>query len=301
MARKQNHSSPSLLLVLFLALLVLGAWIYQQSIRARNPELAPAGAPASVQSGPETVRVASWNLRQFGSQATTDVTTVAKIITDNRFDVLAIQEVQKDGRGVDELIHTLAGPWRSTSLSAESRSGERLAFVYRGDHVQELGRPEMLPGASPGVFERVPYCATFRAGNFDFELITVHLTWGNAVQRQQEVGELAKLLPRLAAGQAEKDIIVLGDFNEQHTRPNLHYFLGGGWDTVVTQGTNLSSKEIYDHILINATYTREYTGDTGVYRFDEILFQNRDKEAVQSVSDHRPVWADFRTTLPDDD
>jgi len=288
-----------LLLVLFLALMVLGAWIYQQTIRVRST--APATAPASVQSGPDTIRVATWNLRQFGSQATTDVGMVSRIITDNRFDVMAIQEVQKDGRGVDALLHALAGPWRSTSLSPESRSGERLVFIYRGDHVQELGQPEMLPGASPGVFERIPYCATFKAGNFDFELITVHLTWGNAGQRQQEVAELARLLPRMAAGQAEKDIIVLGDFNEQHTRPNLHHFVGSGWDTVVTQGTNLSSKEIYDHILVNATYTREYTGDTGVYRFDEMLFQNHDKEAALSVSDHRPVWADFRTTLADDD
>ena len=299
MARERKNTSPSLLLVLFLALIVLGAWLYQQTLRSGRVESAPEAT--TTQSGPATIRVATWNLRHFGGQTTTDVRTVSKIITDNRFDVMAIQEVQRDGSGVDVLLNALGSPWRSTSLSPESRSGERLTFVYRGDHVQEVGEPQLLSGASPGVFERVPYCATFKAGNFDFELVTVHLTWGKVEQRQQEVEELARLLPRLATGQKEKDIILLGDFNEQHTRPNLHYFVGSGWETLVTEGTNLSSKEIYDHILINATYSREYTLDTGVYRFDEILFQNRDKEAVLSVSDHRPVWADFRTTMPDDD
>lgn len=290
-----------MLLVLFLGLIVLGTWLYQQTLRSGSVQSTPPAPAPTTQGEPATVRIATWNLRHFGGQRTTDMRMVSKIITDNRFDVMAIQEVQKDGSGVDVLLNTLMGTWRSTSLSPESRSGERLTFIYRGDHVQEVGQPELLPGASPGVFERVPYCATFRAGNFDFELVTVHLTWGKVEQRQQEVEELARLLPRLAAGQKEKDIILLGDFNEQRTRSNLHYFVGSGWDTLVKEPTNLSSKEIYDHILINATYSREYAGDTGVYPFDEILFQNRDKEAVQSVSDHRPVWADFRTTMPDDD
>lgn len=300
MARKRKNSSPSLLFVFFLVVIVLGGWIYQQILRHRE-SAAPPAQTTSVASAPGTIRIATWNLRHFGGQTTTDVRMVSKIITDNHFDIIAIQEVQRDGRGVDVLLNTLGFPWRSTSLSPESGSGERLTFVYRGDHLQEVGKPEVLPGASPGVFERIPYRATFRAGNFDFELITVHLTWGDVAQRQQEATDLANLLPRMAAGQAEKDIIVLGDFNEQRTRPNLHYFATSNWETLVTGPTNLSSKEIYDHILINATYTREYDGNTGVYHFDEELFQNQDKDAVKTVSDHRPAWADFKTTLPDDD
>lgn len=309
--RKQKNSSPSLLLVFFLALIVLGAWLYQQSLRHKESSPAPAPAPqtTSTEGVPSTIRIATWNLRHFGGQTTTDYRVVSKIITDNHFDVVAIQEVQKDGRGVDTLLNTLGFPWRSTSLSPESRSGERLAFIYRGDHLQEVGKPEVLPNASPGNFERVPYCATFKAGNFDFQLITVHLTWGDVAQRQQEAAELAKLLPRMAGagvgvgagGQVERDLIILGDFNEQRTRPNLHYFADANWETLVTDYTNLSSKETYDHILINATYTKEYDGSTGVYHFDEDLFKNQDKEAVKTVSDHRPAWADFKTTLPDDD
>lgn len=297
--RKKN-ASPSLLLVFFLALVVFGGWFYQQTLRDRG-SLAPSTPPASVDGVPPTVRVATWNIRHIGGQTTTDYRVLSKIITDNRFDVVAVQEVQKDGRGIDTLLNTLGHPWRSTSLSSESRSGERLTFIYRGDHLQEVGRAETLAGASSGVFERIPYTATFKAGNFDFELVTVHLTWGDVDQRRQEAAELGKLLPRRAAGQGEKDIIVLGDFNEQRTRPNLHYFAAADWNTLITDPTNLSSKEIYDHIVINATYTREYTGTSGVYFFDEELFQNQDKEAVRTVSDHRPAWADFKTTLPDDD
>ena len=36
-------------------------------------------------------------------------------------------------------------------------------------------------------------------------------------------------------------------------------------------------------------------------KFDEVMFNNNDKEAKRIVSDHRPVWAKFNTSLKDYD
>ena len=47
---------------------------------------------------------------------------------------------------------------------------------------------------------------------------------------------------------SEKDIIVLGDFNEQGS---LHYFEEIGWESLNQQPTNLSSTETYDTLLID--------------------------------------------------
>ena len=226
---------------------------------------------------------------------------VAEVISQNYFDVVAIQEIYRDGRAVDALLNQLGPPWRGTRLGPESRSGERLSFIYRGDRVVELKQTANLAGASSKVFDRIPYTATFKCGQFDFELVTVHLSWSDASQRQEEMLSLAALVSQLSAAQSEKDIIVLGDFNEQRSRPNLHYLQQVGWQSVVTQTTNLSSREIYDHIVFNPAFTREYASNVGVIRFDETLFGNDDKVAASALSDHRPVYADFQITGPDDD
>ena len=65
--------------------------------------------------------------------------------------------------------------------------------------------------------------------------------------------------------------------------------------------SNLAGNEVYDSILIEPKATHEWNGVAGAVRFDEINFANNDKEASTKVSDHRPVFADFVTNLPDDD
>jgi len=303
--RKRKQKQPKLPpLLILVILLIAAAWSVGTVYRNNLPlpwqtQEQPAATP--VEAGQDELRIASWNIRQFGSRASTDIRLLSGIIVDHKFDIVAIQEVQRDGSGVDRLLNELGYPWRGTRLGERSRSGERLAYIYRGDRVQEIGQASNLPGASSRVFERVPYRATFRAGNFDFELITLHLSWGDVAQREDEMKTLASLVAKRIQSQGEKDIIILGDLNEQKSRPNLSYMSVVGWDTVVKLGTNLSGREIYDHILLNPTHTREYLGRSGVVLFDEIYLNNDDRTAADKVSDHRPVWADFSIVMPDDD
>ncbi len=58
----------------------------------------------------------------------------------------------------------------------------------------------------------------------------------------------------------------------------------------------------YDRIVMTgATLDYEYVdGSAAVFYYDE-LYGIEDKELVWSVSDHYPVYAEFRTDLPDDD
>ena len=107
----------------------------------------------------------------------------------------------------------------------------------------------------------------------------------------------------MAAHEPEKDILLLGDFNEQQARPNLSFFRSAGWNSVIDQPTNLGSQEIYDHILLNPRHTREYAGRAGVMRpaLDERHFNNNDRAASEAVSDHRPAGAETATGMADDD
>jgi endonuclease/exonuclease/phosphatase family metal-dependent hydrolase len=176
--------------------------------------------------------------------------------------------------------------------------------LYRSDRVELLDGPRLAEGAETSVFDRRPAVATFKAGNFDFILMTAHLWYGekaNNPRRRAEAAALARMAAELAARGPERDVIVLGDFNEMRTGGNLHFFEEQGWVRLNREATNLGSNEVFDNVLIDPRYTREFAGTAGVVRFDETIYGNDDKQAMEAVSDHRPVWADFATTLPDDD
>jgi len=265
----------------------------------------PAGsAPTTrpiVQAVNRPIRIATWNLRKFSDRARPDLVAIADIIKSSQFDLVAIQEVQQEGQTVQRLRRQLNEPWRHVTSDGAGNS-ERFAFLYRSDVIELIGQAKLVD--TPVAFARRPYMATFRAGQFDFVLVTVHLWYGQAGgndRRRQEVVAIASCARQLAAGSKEKDVIVLGDFNEFHANGYLRYFEDQGWKRLVREPTNLSSTEAYDSILIDPRFTREFAGRAGVIQFDRLGYTTDRARAVDDVSDHRPAYADFRTDLPDDD
>src|ERR1051325_8161693 len=64
--------------------------------------------PAASSTAPSTIRIATWNLRKFSErsgagQYPPDLVEIAKIIKTARFDLIAIQEVQREGQIVEKL------------------------------------------------------------------------------------------------------------------------------------------------------------------------------------------------------
>ena len=72
---------------------------------------------------------------------------------------------------------------------------ERCAFLYKKERVSVIRPGELYPDTADGKddFIRDPYWATFRAGEFDFSVIAVHVIWGKTglYQRKAEVKALA--------------------------------------------------------------------------------------------------------------
>jgi endonuclease/exonuclease/phosphatase family metal-dependent hydrolase len=283
----------ALLILIVLAAIICGAfrWFDQRHSR-------PATGTATTQPT-GTIRIATWNLKKFSEQGNPDFVMIAGVIRSSRFDLLAIQEVQQQGQAVQRLRRQLGEPWRH-AISERTGNNERFAFLYRGDILEVVNGPAFMQSAEAAAFARVPFTATFRAGQFDFTLVTIHLSYTDTNHRRREADALARFAKDLAANAAEKDVIVLGDFNDTGSG-ELRYFDSQGWTKLNHESTNLSSSEIYDNLLIDPKYTREWTGGVGVVRFDETCYQNDDKRAADDVSDHRPVWADFATAGPDDD
>lgn len=292
--RPRRKSSPLLLLLFVGAALTAGAWVYLQP---PGPDAARAEAPAG-----STIRIASWNLRKFSDRDAPDLATIARIVRDSSFDLVCIQEVQRQGQAVERLRRQLNEPWRH-AVSDRTGNNERYGILYRADRIELTDGPRLHSGPHARVFDRVPMIASFRAGSFDFTVVAVHLWYGEKANNPRRAGEaqaLATIARELAAAGPERDILVLGDFNEMRAGGNLHRFTSMGWALLNAEPTNLSSTEVYDNLLIDRQFTREWTGRTGVVRFDESMFGD-DDAARASVSDHRPVWADFRVDWADDD
>jgi endonuclease/exonuclease/phosphatase family metal-dependent hydrolase len=255
-------------------------------------------------TGP-TIRIATWNMHVFASRPAIRLDTIARIIRESKFDIIAMQEIRENGEEVDALLGVLGSPWKRSNFSRITGNHERFVFLYDSDHVEEIGSAHLISYANAFAFNRIPFEDTFRAGQFDFTLVTCHLYYGEGTagheRRRRETQMLADYAKEQVASAKGKDVICLGDFNETVGRENLHYFTSFGWSELNHDPTNLHSTEIYDNILIDKRHTTEYAGTAGSVHFDERLFNRNDKEAVEAVSDHRPAYADFVTTMADRD
>ena len=258
--------------------------------------------------GTSPFRLAAWNIRIFsdGNRNNDELHHIAKVLIN--YDFIAIVELR------DEmvLIRTeaiLAGMGRDydyvMSPPVGAKVKERYAFLFDPQIVRVIEDGEVFPDPNDA-FLREPYFATLKAGEFDFTAIAVHVIWGDTVnQRRREVQALANVYQAVqAADDAEQDVILLGDFNRNPDdrlayRPLLsipsmrHLFQ-------LPQKSHIKDTGLYDNIFFQTRHVTEYTGDSGIERFDEIHFGNDDAAASLAVSDHRPVWGTFRIDTDDD-
>ena len=249
-------------------------------------------------AGP-TVRIATWNLHVFAPRPAIRLDTIAGIIRSSSFDIVALQEIRENGEEVDALLRQLGSSWQRSSFSAITGNHERFVFIFNADHVREVGPAHAIEAGSE--FNRVPYEDTFAAGQFQFTLVTCHLYYGDGAAGEKRRSHKAQILAQFARDEVMvhhvPDVIVLGDFNELNgNQGNLHYFRELGWETLNAEPTNLHSNEVYDNLLIDPRQTNTWTGTAGAIHFEQTLFNGDDKLAVESVSDHRPAYADFVTT-----
>ena len=186
---------------------------------------------------------------------------------------------------------------------------ERYAFLYREDLVDVVEQGELYPDAADGIdnFSRDPYWATFRAGEFDFSVIAVHVIWGDTVgPRKAEVRALADVYGYVQeANGVEEDVLLVGDFNRNPNDAETYSPIMAISSMTrlfdLPQKSHIRDSSLYDNIFFQTDFVTEYLGISGIDKFDETDFGNDDKAANLAVSDHRPVWAVFGTNFEDDD
>ncbi len=263
----------------------------------------PSGDYAHPTTGPGEISIASFNIRIYstGSRDDAELGLIADRL--EQFDLIAIQEL-RDQDVVDRTIAILAARGHAYAAIVSDEVGrsstERYAFFYRPDEVEAIESGAFYD--DPGdLFIREPYHARFRAGLFDFRLVTIHAVFGSTKAERRAEAEQLDEVYQAALALGEPDVIVLGDFNLE-PEDEAFAVLRTTCFPVVTGDlrTTITEASLFDNVWIPTAAGTEYAGRFGIDRFDQRVFGNDDDAASLAVSDHRPVWAIF-STLEDDD
>ena len=260
--------------------------------------------PQPGAAGGHSIKIASFNIQVFGTSKMRKpevMDVLAKVV--RRFDVVAIQEVRsKDETVVPRFAELVNAAGRRYGYVVGPRLGrtsskEQYAFLYDTDRI-ELEQGSVHTVSDPqDLLHREPLVARFRVRGpprqqaFTFKLVNIH------TDPDETDTELDALADVFAAVQRERDgeddVILLGDLNvdERHLG-RLGQLPGIAW-TVSGQMTNTRRNRAYDNIVFDRRTTAEYTGYWGV--LDLAADYGLSREQALEVSDHLPVWAEFRT------
>ena len=261
---------------------------------------------------PSALKLAAWNIRIMSNNSRTDAELMAIARTLMDYDFVAIVELRDETvlKRTQQILLQMGKAYQYQLSPAVGRGvKERYAFLYREDRVNVVEQGKLYPDAADGIdhFSRDPYWATFRAGAFDFSVIVVHVIWGDTVgPRKAEVRALADVYRYVQeANGDEEDVLLVGDFNRNPNDTETYSPLMAIPSMTrlfdLPQKSHIRDSSLYDNIFFQTGFVTEYLNSSGIDRFDETDFGNDDKAANLAVSDHRPVWAVFGTTLEDDD
>lgn len=274
----------------------------------------------------ETINVATWNIREFGDSPRLDASLhfIAEIL--GQFDLVAVTELRDNLTELGKVLDYLGPYWRavySDYSTDDAGNNERIAYVYDKRAVVFTGLAaeadpyrEKVDGRYVSDIDwwRSPYMASFRAGDFDFVMLTAHIRWGDRVS--DRVGPLKKLAEWVDARSNEetatdKDIVVVGDFNIPGTGSSTYkaiteFGLRMPKALATQHGTNLMKDKRYDQILHLERTEGRFTDNAGSLDFYDGDFaplypgvsKTKDKFTYE-LSDHLPLWVQVDTWVGD--
>lgn len=183
-----------------------------------------------------SILLATWNIRDFdsnkfgfGPRLPETFYYLAEMVS--AFDIVALQEVNRDLSALSTLMKILGREWDYIVTDATEGSGgndERMAFVFNTEKVffrkiaGEVVLPEGQLVVSPKAakagetvaegaaaqdvkqqFARTPFLVAFQAGWFRFSLCTVHIYYGSesGAQLKRRIGEIERLVEFFAKRQ----------------------------------------------------------------------------------------------------
>ncbi|MCA9123552.1 MAG: endonuclease/exonuclease/phosphatase family protein [Planctomycetaceae bacterium] len=266
----------------------------------------------------ERLLLATWNIRDFdkpayGERSDEAIYYIAEIIS--RFDIVAVQEVYKDLKGLNRVLKVLGGYWKYiiTDMAGDGRGNkERMTFLYDSRKVsfgglagelvlpevkiKENGKSKVVPAEQVW---RTPFICGFKAGWSRFMLASVHILWGGGkaepANRVEEINAVAEFLRKRTEDDTawSRNLILLGDFNIFSTEDETFKRLTNHGFTVPDKlkefASNAARNRHYDQIAFRVQPDRlDQTGECGVFDFYEHVFTADDESLY--ISDMGPAY-----------
>lgn len=258
------------------------------------------------QTNEHSLRLATWNIMHFGNSGGYDRSVesmlyIAEII--DHFDLVAVQEVNRNLRKLNELVEDYLGDgWdyvvSDTSGKAtgdgpkDGGNDERLAFMFRKEKVQflkEVGEVVLPPGhgimangnAAEVQFARTPFAISFRSGWLEFKLVTVHIYYGDSSNsspemalRKAEIAKIAEFMKsRQEYEQAQGVQIARADgwAKPEEGGWKANYLLLGDFNIISPEHETM--KQLLDHGFTRAT-TSTATDLGNKHHYDQIVYKS---------------------------
>ena len=249
----------------------------------------------------ETLLLATWNIRDFdkssfGYRLDEAIYYIAEIIT--HFDLVAIQEVNKDLQGLERVMKVLGSHWQyicTDNTEGTRGNDERMAFVYDSRKISFGGLAGELvlepikdqEGNQQPVTQlwRSPFMVGFRSGWTKFILTTVHILWGgnkaNPPERVNEIRQVAQFLKKRTLDKTAwaRNLILLGDFNIFGTDDEtFQEIIKAGFivpEELLKFRSNAKKTKHYDQIAFRVQPNRlDFTGKAGVFDYYQTVFRD---------------------------
>lgn len=288
------------------------------SLRLLRNRIQAADIPLSTRD--KNINIATWNIRHWGQKKRKKCSLhyIAEIL--QQFDLISVVELRRNVSELKYVLDLLGDYWfavYSDYIPDAGGNKERIAYIYDSRSVQFTGMSAETDGPrkknrKTGIYEptfswwRKPYMASFKAGSFDFVVLSVHLQWGTTAGRKKELEELARWVKQYIKDEyrVDRDIILMGDFNIDSYKSDLYKAISKyglrAPDALIQSkfGSNLATNKRYDQILHHPQQTGSvFTGRGGVLDFYKnnhkalLPYKDMTKTAFTfELSDHLPLW-----------
>lgn len=288
-----------------LIILFINVTCLENSLNPSDPENPFDNITVRRYGSERSLDVATWNIQLFPKSDERTVAALSKIIRQIDIDIIAIQEINQT-TAFEILLDSLPG--YAGCVSKFPLNGLRLGILYKKQDIS-LSKPVQIFVEDNWNFPRPPMLTLVTVYNlgkivFDFVLVVVHLKAfdddQSQIRRHDACRKLKEYIDSKLLTSSEKDIVLLGDFNDEVIDPagknifqpfiedSLHYqILTRSLKQIPTYIGDIRSH--LDHILITDDVRKEYAqGITEVLQIDQEY-----PLYIEYISDHRPVLARF--------
>lgn len=260
-----------------------------------------------VQFEGKKATIGTFNIEWLGTKERTeeDYKEIAQVIKDSNAQLLGIQEVTSE-ESMDRVMKYL--PDYGYILGKADR--QKVAVLFDKNRVKyDINSIDQLDSLQGGTYLRSPLLVDVKLDDgFDFSFVVVHLKANfdeEAVEKRTEQASLLnKWIKKHLKKSEDKDVIVVGDFNDFLESDSLKVFKRSRTVEFVTEEApeDFYSTIPYNSFLDHALLTSGEKGSMKEYIPGSIhsIDENKYPEYKDRVSNHRPVLFDVRTDIDDD-